>query len=244
MPIDDDTKLPTQIGLKLAEARARMAAAAVRYGRDIGSVTLLAVTKQQPVEIVREAIDAGQLEFGENYLQEALAKIEALAERAPTWHYLGQLQSNKTRPIAEHFAWVHTLDRIKIAERLDAQRPADLPPLNVCIQIKLAEEPGKGGIARSEVLQLARAVAPLSRLKLRGLMCIPPPRETFDEQLAFFSAAARLQNELRGQGFELDTLSMGMTGDLEAAVAAGATIVRLGTAIFGNRSYGDTRRET
>ncbi len=220
---------------RLAATRTRIAAAALRYRRDPSSVALLAVSKQQSADVVRVAAQSGQRQFGENYLQEALPKIASLRELEVIWHFIGQIQSNKTRQIAEHFDWVHTVDRLKIAERLSEQRPAGMTALNLCIQIKLAEEQGKGGVKCSDVLPLARQIAALPRLRLRGLMCIPPPRETFDEQLQLFRAATQALRSLTAAGLEVDTLSMGMSADLEAAIAAGATIVRVGTAIFGER---------
>lgn len=229
----DETACNVRRGL--AETRTRVASAALRYGRDAASVGLVAISKAQPAGAIRVAAQQGQRDFGENYLQEALPKLTTLADLALTWHYTGQLQSNKTRPIAEHFHWVHTLDRERIAVRLSEQRPHYAPPLNICIQVRLEDEPGKGGVAPSEAAALARSIANLPRLRLRGLMCIPPPRDTFEEQRALFESLARCQRELIGQGLELDTLSMGMSGDLEAAVAAGATWVRIGTAIFGER---------
>jgi len=207
----------------------------MRYGRSADSIGLLAVSKGQPVEALRLVARCGQRDFGENYLQEALPKVTALADQSLTWHYIGQLQANKTRPVAEHFQWVHTLDRERIANRLNEQRPHHAPPLNVCIQVRLADESGKGGISPDELVPLARHVGELPRLKLRGLMCIPPPRDTFDEQRALFAELASCQQQLIDQGFALDTLSMGMSADLEAAVAAGATWVRIGSAIFGER---------
>lgn len=220
---------------RLEQTRRRIEGAASRYGRDPTSVKLIAVSKGHPATAIRELAELGQRDFGENYLQEALPKLEALEPLGLTWHFIGQLQANKTRPVAERFQWVHTVDRERIAVRLNEQRPAHAPPLNVCIQVRLADEPGKGGVTRDEVAALARRIVELPRLKLRGLMCIPPPRETFDEQRALFVELADCQRELIAQGFTLDTLSMGMSGDLEAAVAAGATHVRIGTAIFGDR---------
>jgi pyridoxal phosphate enzyme (YggS family) len=207
----------------------------MRYGRDPCSVRLLAVSKTQPVEAIRTLAELGQHDFGENYVQEALPKLTALADLPLTWHYIGQLQANKTRVVAEHFHWVHTLDRERIAARLSEQRGAHAPPLNICIQVRLADEAGKGGISKTELAPLARRVLELPRLQLRGLMCIPPPREGFEAQRQLFAELADCARELRGQGVPLDTLSMGMSGDLEAAVAAGATCVRIGTAIFGER---------
>lgn len=207
----------------------------MRYGREADSVRLIAVSKTQPADAIRAAAALGQTDFAENYLQEALPKLAALADLPLTWHFIGQLQANKTRAVAEHFHWVHTLDRERIAVRLNEQRSVHAPPLNVCIQVSLEDEPGKGGISRTDLAGLARKVLELPRLRLRGLMCIPPPREGFEAQRQLFAELADCARELREQGMPLDTLSMGMSGDLEAAVAAGATCVRIGTAIFGDR---------
>ena len=220
---------------RLAETRNRIASAAMRYGREADSVRLIAVSKTQPAAAIRALAALGQRDFGENYLQEALPKLAALADLPLTWHFIGQLQANKTRAVAEHFHWVHTLDRERIAVRLSEQRSVHAPPLNVCIQVSLAEEPGKGGISKTDLAVLARKVVELPRLRLRGLMCIPPPRAGFEAQRQLFAELADCARELREQGMPLDTLSMGMSGDLEAAVAAGATCVRIGTAIFGER---------
>jgi pyridoxal phosphate enzyme (YggS family) len=219
----------------LAETRTRIASAASRCGRDPGSVGLLAITKGQPAEIIRVAAELGQLDFGENYLQEAIPKLSALEDLPLRWHYTGQIQSNKTRPIAERFAWVHTVDRERIATRLSEQRPHHAPLLNICVQVRLADEPGKGGVVPAEALELIRRVSALPRLKLRGLMCIPPPLHTFEEQHAAFRQVADCLAHVNRQGYTLDTLSMGMSADLEAAIVAGATWVRIGTAIFGER---------
>ncbi|WP_349263404.1 YggS family pyridoxal phosphate-dependent enzyme [Steroidobacter sp.] len=219
------------------ETRQRIASAATRWGRLCDSVGLVAISKGHPTVAIRELAALGQRDFGENYLQEALPKLQELQDLKLTWHFTGQLQGNKTRPVAEHFDWVHTLDRERIAIRLNEQRPHYAPPLNICVQVSLEPEPGKGGVPPEEVLPLARKVATLPKLKLRGLMCIPPPRESFDEQRALFEQLAVLQRQLVDAGLALDTLSMGMTADLEAAVAAGATWVRIGTAIFGERQY-------
>lgn len=196
----------------------------------------MAVSKAQEAESVRALAECGQLDFGENYLQEALPKLTALHGLQLTWHFIGQLQANKTRAVAERFQWVHTLDRERIALRLNEQRPHHAPPLNICIQVRLADEADKGGVTSDEAANLARCVAGLPRLKLRGLMCIPPLLETFEEQRALFGRLASCRRDLAAQGFELDTLSMGMSADLEAAIAAGATWVRIGTAIFGSRT--------
>lgn len=220
--------------------RTRIASAALPYGRRSDSVGLVAVSKTQPAERIRALADYGQRDFGENYLQEALPKLTALADLKLTWHFIGQLQANKTRAVAENFLWVHTLDRERIAVRLNEQRPHFAPPLNVCIQVRLADEPGKGGAAPGELPALAARIRGLPRLALRGLMCVPPPRESFQEQRDLFAQVAEHQRELVRQGFELDTLSMGMSADLEAAIAAGATWVRIGTAIFGERPTSTT----
>jgi pyridoxal phosphate enzyme (YggS family) len=217
------------------ETRTRIASAATRAGRDPGSVGLVAISKLHPEGAIRALAEAGQRDFGENYLQEALAKVAALADLDLVWHFVGQIQSNKTRPIAENFQWVHTLDRDKVATRLNEQRSAHGPRLNVCIQVSLEAEAGKGGCEPAEVEKLARHVLNLPRLHLRGLMCIPPPQKGYSDQLELFQRLAQLQQALIAGGIPLDTLSMGMTEDLEAAVAAGATFVRIGTAIFGQR---------
>ena len=227
---------PQNLPLRLAEVRARMAQAAAAAGRSAQSVTLLAVGKAQPLERLAAAAAAGVQDFGENYLEEARAKIAALQDRTLTWHFIGRLQSNKTRPIAEAFAWVHTLDRLKVAERLAAQRPFHAPPLNVCLQVNLAGETSKGGIAPQELPGLAAAVAALPRLKLRGLMCLPPPEQERARQRYWFAQLRMHLERLNGAGAALDTLSMGMSDDFEAAILEGATIVRLGTVLFGPRS--------
>ncbi len=220
---------------RLAETRNRIASAAMRYGRAPESVRLIAVAKTQPAAAIRTLAELGQRDFAENYVQEALPKLAELADLPLTWHYIGQLQANKTRAVAENFHWVHTLDRERIAVRLSEQRGAHAPPLNICIQVRLADEPGKGGVSKTELAALARRVLELPRVRLRGLMCIPPPREGFEAQRQLFAELADCASQLRAQGMPLDTLSMGMSGDLEAAVAAGATCVRVGTAIFGER---------
>jgi PLP dependent protein len=219
-----------------SETRARISSAALRYGRPLESVRLLAISKGQPAAALRRIADAGQLDFGENYLQEALTKMDALEDLHLTWHFTGQIQANKTRPIAERFAWAHTVDRERIAVRLDEQRPPALPPLNICVQVKLADEPGKGGVDPHELESLVDRLRELPRLRLRGLMCIPPHREGFEEQLEQFRRLSALRDELNAKGYQLDTLSMGMSADLDAAIAAGATYVRIGTAIFGTRT--------
>jgi PLP dependent protein len=215
--------------------RTRIASAALRYGRSPQSVQLLAVSKGQPAPALRRIAEAGQREFGENYVQEALAKISALDDLALTWHFTGQIQGNKTRQIAEHFDWVHTVDRERIALRLSDHRPPLALPLNICAQVSLEDEPGKGGVDPWELESLASRIRELPRLRLRGLMCLPPHRDSFDEQLVLFRRMAGYLADLNSRGFDLDTLSMGMSGDLDAAIAAGATIVRIGTAVFGER---------
>jgi pyridoxal phosphate enzyme (YggS family) len=227
---------PQFLPARLAAVHARIEAAARRAGRDAHSVRLLAVSKQQPVEAIEAAAEAGQLEFGENYVQEGVAKIEALRGRPLTWHFIGQLQSNKTREVAEHFQWVHTVDRERIATRLDAQRPHFAGPLEVLLQVRLGDEPTKGGVTPEDLPRLADAVGRLPRLRLRGLMCIPPPAADEAAQRAPFRRLRELQEQLGRRGHALDVLSMGMSDDLEAAVLEGATIVRIGTAIFGPRS--------
>jgi hypothetical protein len=219
----------------LTSVRSRIAAACARAGRDPAAVALLAVSKQQPVASIRAMAQAGQLQFGENYVQEAVGKIAALADLPLTWHFIGQLQANKTRDVAGHFQWVHTIDRARIAERLNAQRPHYAPPLEVLLQVKLADEAAKGGVSADELPALAAAVAGLPRLRLRGLMCIPPDSRTEPEQRRPFRRLRELLAALNAGGHRLDTLSMGMSNDLEAAVLEGATIVRVGTAVFGPR---------
>jgi pyridoxal phosphate enzyme (YggS family) len=217
----------------------RIALAEQTAARDPHSVTLLAVSKTFPADDVRAAHAAGQRLFGENYVQESLAKIEALADLRASleWHFIGPLQSNKTRPVAENFDWVHSVDRLKIAQRLAEQRPAHLPPLNVCLQVNVSGEASKAGVTPAEAAEVAHAIAALPQLRLRGLMSIPEPAETVEEQRVPHRQLRELFERLRADGLELDTLSMGMSGDLEAAVREGATIVRVGTAIFGNRDY-------
>jgi len=221
---------------RLLAVTERIATAARHAGRDPAGVHLLAVSKQQPERVVRAAAEAGQVDFGENYLQEALPKIEALRDLALNWHFIGHVQANKTRDIASAFQWVHTVDRARIAERLSAHRPHYAGALDVLLQVKLANEPAKGGIAPGDAPALAAVVAGLPRLRLRGLMCIPEPADGEDAQRAPFRQLRELLQALREQGHELDTLSMGMSDDLEAAVAEGATIVRVGTAVFGPRN--------
>lgn len=225
------------IELKLQQLRQRIVDACTLAQRPVQSVTLLAVSKTFAADAVREAQAAGQRAFGENYVQEALAKIDALADLRPVleWHLIGPLQSNKTREVAAAFDWVHTVDRLKIAERLSAQRPRQLPPLQVCVQVNVSGEASKAGVAPAEVAALARAVAALPRLRLRGLMSIPQPAEGIDAQRAPHRRLRELFDALRSAGLALDTLSMGMSADLEAAIVEGSTMVRIGSAIFGER---------
>jgi PLP dependent protein len=220
---------------RIQAVRIRMATAAASAGRSADSVTLLAVSKGQPADQVRAAAAAGLTDIGESYLGEALGKIDALGDLPITWHFIGRLQANKTRHVAERFAWVHGLDRLKIAERLDAQRPHHAPALNVCIQVNLAGEQSKGGVPAAQLPGLAAAVAALPRLALRGLMCIPPEETDPERQSAWFARLRALRDSLKAGGLSLDTLSMGMSGDFEAAIQEGATMVRVGTAIFGPR---------
>ncbi len=225
----------TQFSLRLTEVEERILSACQRFGRNPEEITLLAVSKTQPVEAVREAAECGQRRFGENFVQEALDKMDATDDLALEWHFIGRLQSNKTRPVAARFQWVQSVDREKIARRLDDQRPHHAPPLEVCIQVAIGTEPGKGGAEESRVEPLAELVATLPRLRLRGLMAIPPPSDDFDEQRRYFRRLRKIHDTLQANGIMLDTLSMGMTGDLEAAIAEGSTMLRIGTALFGPR---------
>ncbi|MET0519582.1 MAG: YggS family pyridoxal phosphate-dependent enzyme [Burkholderiaceae bacterium] len=217
--------------------RSRVASACRAAGRDVQSVTLLVVSKTFPASDVQQAHAAGARRFGENYVQEGLDKIAQLASlrEAIEWHLIGPLQSNKTKPVAEAFDWVHSVDRLKIAQRLSEQRPPDLPPLNICLQVNISGESSKSGVAPTELPALAQAVAALPQLRLRGLMAVPEPAADFETQRIPHRALAALQRQLLGQGLALDTLSIGMSADLEAAIAEGATMVRIGSAIFGSR---------
>ncbi len=219
----------------IAKVAARIREAAQAVDRDPATVGLLAVSKTQPAAAIREAAAAGIRDFGENYLQEALDKQAELSDLPLAWHFIGPIQSNKTKSIAEHFDWVHSVDRLKIAQRLSDQRPTALPPLNICLQVNVSGEASKSGCAPEELPQLAQAVAAMPHLRLRGLMCIPAPSEDPAEQRAAFARLRALRDELP---LTLDTLSMGMSQDLEAAIAEGATWVRIGTALFGARDYG------
>ena len=227
--------VPQFLAGNLARLRQRIEDATRAAGRPPHCVTLIGVSKTQPVELVAAARAAGVTDLGENYLQEALAKIAAVPRDGLRWHYIGQLQSNKTRPVAEQFDWVHTVDRLKVAERLSAQRPFHGPPLNVCLQVKRGAEDPKGGGAPADLPALAQAVAGLPRLTLRGLMCIPPESDDAAVQRGYFAQLRSLADALRAGGLPLDVLSMGMSGDLESAIHEGATHVRFGTALFGPR---------
>ena len=225
----------TSIAANLQAVRARIAAACVAAGRPAGSVQLLAVSKTWPAASVREAVAAGQRAFGENYAQEAVDKATELTDLGLEWHFIGPLQSNKTRLVAENFAWVHSVDRLKIAERLAAQRPPALVPLQVCIQVNVSGEASKSGCAPDQFAALAHAAAALPNLCLRGLMAIPEPSDDIGLQRRRFALLRRLRDRINTEGLLLDTLSMGMSHDLEAAIMEGATLVRVGTAIFGER---------
>lgn len=221
---------------RLQQVRLEIAEAERQSGREPGSVKLLAVSKTRAAGDVLALAQLGVSDFGENYVQEARAKIEQLSGHSPTWHFIGPIQSNKTRQTAEHFDWVHSVDRIKVAQRLNAARPTDLPPLNICIQVNVDAEATKSGIDPDEVEQLAGQVLPLSRLNLRGLMALPAPTEDFTAQRRAFMKLRRLQERLNETGYRLDTLSMGTTNDMRAAIAEGATVIRIGTALFGPRT--------
>lgn len=223
------------IAEQLERVRTRVRDAALVCGRDPHTITLLAVSKTQSAATVQAAAQAGQLDFGENYLQEARDKQIALASPALVWHFIGPIQSNKTRAIAAHFAWVHSVDRLKIAQRLSEQRPEHAPLLNICIEVNVSGEASKSGVTPDKLAELASQIVSLPRLKLRGLMAIPAPTGDVQQQRHAFVRVRQLFEMLNQQGLGLDTLSMGMSGDLEAAIAEGATIVRVGTAIFGAR---------
>jgi pyridoxal phosphate enzyme (YggS family) len=227
------------IAEKLQAVTAQIVAAARNAGRDPSEIALLAVSKTISPDLLMEAHAAGQRAFGENYLQEALDKMAALKDRAPDieWHFIGPIQSNKTRPIAENFSWVHSVDRLKIAQRLSEQRPSGLPPLNICVQVNVSGEASKSGCTPQDLPALAQALARLPGLSLRGLMTIPEPAATEAGQRRPLRTLRELADQLRAQGLVLDTLSMGMSADLDAAIAEGATMVRIGTAIFGERQY-------
>jgi len=226
---------PQNLTARVNEVRSRISRAALAAGRNPDAITLVAVTKGKSAETISRAATAGVTDFGENYLNEALPKMDLLGGLEATWHYIGQIQSNKTRPIAGSFSWVHSLDRLGIAKRLSEQRPFHAPPLQVCLQVALISEPAKGGVAPALLPELAAAVAQLPRLSLRGLMCIPPPQSDVPAMRALFARLRMLKDELNAKGLKLDTLSMGMSADFEPAIAEGATMVRIGTALFGAR---------
>ena len=223
------------IAENIAKVGARIREAAQASQRNFADIGLLAVSKTKPADAIREAHAAGLRDFGENYLQEALGKQVELNDLPLIWHFIGPIQSNKTRPIAEHFDWVHSVDRLKIAQRLSEQRPAHLPPLNICLQVNVSAEDSKSGCSPEDLPELAKAIAALPNLRLRGLMAIPEPTDDVAAQHAAFARLRQLRDEL---ALNLDTLSMGMSHDLEAAIAEGATWVRIGTALFGTRDYG------
>jgi len=220
---------------RLQQIRAQITKAETLYRRPAHSVTLLAVSKTRPIEDLVAACMAGQRDFGESYLQDALPKITALQDKPIYWHFIGPIQSNKTRAIAENFQWVHSVDRLRIAQRLSEQRPARLPPLNICLQVNISADPAKAGVAAEQALGLALAIHNLPGLQLRGLMTIPTHTTDFEAQRVPFRALRQLSQQIQQQGIHLDTLSMGMSDDMTAAIAEGATLVRIGTAIFGAR---------
>jgi PLP dependent protein len=226
---------PQNLMLHVNHVRSRIRSAAIAAGRDPESVTLVAVTKAKTAESVRLAATAGVTDFGENYLQEAQVKMDQLADLKLQWHFIGGIQSNKTRAIAERFDWVQSVDRLSVARRLSEQRPFHSPPLNVCIQVALVPEPSKGGAATDALPGLATAIAGLPKLVLRGLMCMPPPQPNAASERAVFARLRAALEDLNAGGLKLDTLSMGMSGDFESAIAEGATLVRIGTALFGAR---------
>ncbi len=223
------------IAQNIKSIRSRIWQIEQKYARLPGSVQLLAVSKTRPIEDVRTAFSENQSHFGENYLQDALSKISGISDPAINWHFIGTIQSNKTRQIAENFSWVHTIDRLKIAQRLSEQRHPEHPPLNVCIQVNTSDESSKSGVNIEETLVLAKEISSLPHIHLRGLMTIPAATGNFEQQRQPFRLLHELKEEIQSQGIELDTLSMGMSNDMEAAIAEGSTIVRIGTAIFGQR---------
>ena|SRR5581483_1434758 len=227
---------PQNLPDRVQEVRERVATAVASAGRSVDSVTLLAVGKGQPAATLRAAAALGLTQFGESYVQEGLAKMAQLRDLPLTWHFIGRLQANKTRPVAESFSWVHGVERLKIAQRLSEQRPYHAPPLNVCLQVNIAGEQSKGGAGPDELPELAAAVAELPRLRLRGLMCLPPEETDPARQRHWFAALRALRDSLNQGGAALDTLSMGMSGDFESAILEGATLIRIGTALFGPRN--------
>jgi PLP dependent protein len=226
---------PQNVAVHVNHVRSRIREAATAAGRDPASVTLVAVSKGKRAESLRAAATAGVTDFGESYLQEATIKLDELRDLPLEWHFIGGMQSNKTRAVAERFQWVHSIDRLSVARRLSDQRPFYAPPLNLCIQVALVPEPTKGGIESSALAELAARTAELPRVKLRGLMCVPPPQPDVAAERAVFAQLRKLLEGLNADGHDLDTLSMGMSGDFESAIAEGATLVRIGTALFGSR---------
>ena len=227
------------IASNLTRIRAEISDAESRYNRPKGSVELIAVSKTRPIDDIKAAFMAGQTHFGENYCQEAIEKIESINNPAVCWHFIGPIQSNKTRQIATYFDWVHTVDRIKIARRLDESRPPDKPPLNLCIQVNISGETSKSGINPEEVTELVTAIGQFTNLKVRGLMALPAPSEVFEIQRESFAKLRHCLEELKQTNPGLDTLSMGTTQDMLAAIAEGSTMVRIGTAIFGPRKLSE-----
>ncbi|MDH5368748.1 MAG: YggS family pyridoxal phosphate-dependent enzyme [Gammaproteobacteria bacterium] len=223
------------IAQNIKSIRALITDAEQKYARQPGSVQLLAVSKTRPVEDILAAFAENQTHFGENYLQDALTKIEAISEPSIEWHFIGPIQSNKTRQIAQYFNWVHTIDRLKIAQRLNEQRNPEQTPLNICIQVNTSGESSKSGVSIEDTLELAKQINVLPQLRLRGLMTIPASTNDFEQQCQPFRLLRELKDEIQGQGIKLDTLSMGMSNDMEAAIAEGSTMVRIGTALFGAR---------
>ncbi|MCW8901209.1 MAG: YggS family pyridoxal phosphate-dependent enzyme [Gammaproteobacteria bacterium] len=224
------------IAENIKSIRSQVAAAEKKYGRQPGSVQLLAVSKTRPIEDVEAAFAEHQCHFGENYLQDALPKIAAISDSAITWHFIGPIQSNKTRQIAENFDWVHGIERLNIAQRLNEQRDPTIKPLNVCIQVNSSNETSKSGVSFAEAIELAKSIHLLPNLHLRGLMTIPAATNDFEQQRQPFRLLRELKDKIHSQGIKLDTLSMGMSNDMEAAIAEGSTLVRIGTAIFGQRN--------
>ncbi|MCX7193260.1 MAG: YggS family pyridoxal phosphate-dependent enzyme [Proteobacteria bacterium] len=227
----------TTIAYNLQAVRAAIAAAAASAGRAVNEINLLAVSKTFSEGAIREACQAGQICFAESYLQEALGKISSLQDLTIEWHFIGPIQSNKTRDIAANFSWVHSVDRLKIAERLSAQRPVHLPPLQLCLQVNISDEASKSGVSPRDASMLAHAIVKLPNLQLRGLMAVPKPSDEVVVQRAGFARMRELYDQLNAEGLQLDTLSMGMSHDFSAAIAEGATMVRVGSAIFGSRIY-------
>ncbi len=230
------TDVTNNLHMRLYRIRIEIDEAERQFGRQPGSVKLLAVSKTRDVADILALVQLGVSDFGENYVQEGRTKIEQLSEQPNTWHFIGPIQSNKTRQIAEYFDWVHSVERVKIANRLNTARPPDLPPLNICIQVNIDAEPSKSGVHPDEVERLAEQILPIPRLRLRGLMAMPVLADDFSVQRRSFTKLRYLQEQLIDSGFQFDTLSMGTTNDMRAAIAEGATIVRIGTALFGPRS--------